>query len=352
MIDRNDLEAALESAREDQVSTSLFFILRSAPRKSRTAGEAPFDVLRARMTQAIADEFRHVLLGWIERLLANEDLGFADFDPFSTADRDKVERQAVAEVPGLSAMLARMDEPASIPFAKLNEGYFFKTLWAYAVFIHLPERRAVYFRKFSPARVVEGGGLLKAIVTNGALTKIQSSVFNFDEQADALVIGDEVLILQKTLFEQIFELTERIYGPQAKQAIQKLAQTGLLSDSTALETACEGDERKLKKLADIHQNIPLERITFEKLEAVQRDWRVDVELDAAARQIVVDPKKSWNILKLIDDDHLDSPMTRERYEVQSKRKIVPRPGAPSGRSRRATSPKTKAAPAAAGGPGT
>jgi hypothetical protein len=334
VIERKDLESALELTQEEGVSTSLFFILRSAPRKSRAADEAPYDVLRARMTQAIADEFRKALTGWLEGLLAHKEIAFVEFDPFSTTDRDTVERQDAAKVPGLPGMLARMDSPAGVEFANLNDGAFFNTLWAYAVFVHVARGRVLYLRKFSPSKVIEGGGALKAIVDRGALSKIESSVFNFDEQADALVIGDEVLILQKTLYEQIFELTEQIYKPQAEAAIEKLEQTGLLSDSAALEKACEGDEKKLKKLADINQNIPLERITFEKLEAVQRDWRVDVELDPAARQVVVDPKKSWNILKLIDDDHLSSPMTQERYEVQSKRKVTSRPGSPASRGKR------------------
>jgi len=340
MIERDDLQSALEMAQEQGVSTSLYFILRSGPKKSRAAGEAPYDLLRARMTQPIADEFRKALTGWLERLLANEELAFVDFDPFSTTDRNKAERQDVEEVPGLTEMLERMDSPADVEFANLDSGDFFNTLWAYAVFVHVARGRAAYFRKFSPSKVIEGSGPLKAFVDKGALTKIDSSVFNFDQQADALVIGDEVLVLQKTYFEQIFELTARIYGPQADAAIHKLAASGLLSDWKALEEACEGDEGKLKKLADIDKNIPLEKITFEKLEAVQRHWGVDVKLDPDSRQVVVDPKKAWNILKLIDDDHLSSPMTRERYEVQSKRKVPPRPGAPAGGGRRR---KTKSA---------
>jgi hypothetical protein len=334
MIERKDLESALEGTRGDGVSTSLYFILRSGPKKSRPADAPPFEVLRARMTQEIADEFRTTLTGWLERLLSNEDLSFIDFDPFSTAERNKVERQDAAGVPGLPEMLERMDAPNKINFANLSGREFFNSLWAYAVFVHAAQGRAAYFRKFSPSKVIEGGGALKAIVDGGALRKIESSIFNFDEQADALVIGDEVLILQKTLFEQIFELTERIYGPQAQKALEKLADSGLLSDWKALEEACEGDDGKLKKLADIDKNIPLELITFEKLEAVQRDWGVDVKLDPNSRQIIVDKKRSWNILKLIDDDHLSSPMTRVRYEVQSKRKVKPRPGSAATRSAR------------------
>jgi hypothetical protein len=312
-------------AQAGKAATSLIFILRTTAKPTQGAkADGVFELQRARMDKEIAQEFRRVLSGHLERLSSNTGLEFVPFDPHSITDGNRLEIEPVDRVPPLARLVKQMETPASIPFAKLND-HFFKSLWAYAVALHVADGPLAYFRKFQPSKVIRGGGL-KALVQKGTLTRIEDPVFNFDEQADALVLGTDVLILQKTLFEQMFELVRTLYAPLASQAVQKIAALDLIDDMQAFEQVCLKDERKQKKLADICQNVPFTQITFEKLSQVKGEWSVDVDLDPVARKILFDPAKAWNILKLIDDDYLRSPMTRERYEVQSKRKVQRRPG--------------------------
>jgi hypothetical protein len=331
-MDRASLESFLQTAKTRKAATSLIFLLRTTARGARADGS--FELQRARMDKEIAQEFRNVLSGHLERLATTADLDFVSFDPHSVSDGNRLEVEPVDRVPPLAHLVQQMETPASIPFAKLNDG-FFKSLWAYAVVLHVADGPLAYFRKFQPSKVIRGGGL-KALVQKGTLTRIEDPVFNFDEQADALVLGTDVLILQKTLFEQMFELVRTLYAPLASQAVQKIAALGLIDDMQAFEQVCQKDERKQKKLADIFQNEPFAQITFEKLSQVKEEWSVDVDLDPVARKILFDPAKAWNILKLIDDDYLRSPMTRERYEVQSKRKVQRRPGTAPRRRRRSS----------------
>ncbi len=288
------------------------------------------------MDKDIAKEFRGVLLAHIDKLATTDDLVFVKFDPYSVGDKPRMQTEAVRKVPVLSDLLKQMEKPAQVEYATPDDS-FFNSVWAYAVVLHIPNLQVAYFRKFQPSKVIRGGGL-KALLHEGTFTRIGDPVFNFDEQADAIVVEDEVVILQETLFEQMFELVGTIYAPLAKEAIQEIATLNLIDNVKGFEAACQNDERKQKKLADIHQNVRLDQITFDKLYQVADNWEVDVELDRSSRRIIFNESKTWGILKLINDDHLRSPITRERYEVQSKRKVQRRPRATRARQAPAATP--------------
>ena len=321
-LDRKRLDQAAADVRNGKAVTSLVFILRD---KTDAAAEKPsysYSVERAQMQRPVAEAFQAVLVKWLD-YAATSPAEIVPFDPFSDSDERRLETIAASEVPVLAELLALIQDGQAGQVINIEQidAAFLKRLWAYAVVSSVAGRRSLLFRKFLPQRVVHEAKALAFSFRQGYLSKLEDPAFNFDESADALVVGAEAIVLQKTLFEQIFDLAGQIYTPLAKKAIDSVREIGILSDPEGLATAVEADDNKLKKAADIGKNIDFSKVTWENLKKIQADYGVPLQLDEANRRIVNRPADAWSILKVLNDDYLRSEMTGELYEVQSKRRV-------------------------------
>jgi|CXWL01.1.fsa_nt_gi hypothetical protein len=288
-----------------------------------------YPVHRVPMLREVAEEFQGVLAGTIAELVAKlgGDGGEATrrlvpFDPFSESEEPRQEVIAIADVPVLASLVAEIRDGQEGQLEAIGriDDAFLDSLWGYAVVASRGGRRTLYFRKFLPSRVIRVAGLLKFMWRQG-FRKIEEPVFNFDENVDAVVVGGDALIIQKTLFEQLFDLVGKFYSPRAQEAIEKLREAAILDDVDRLSEACATDDNKVKKLAEIRQGIDFSRLTWSNLKKIQEDYGVGVELDDQKQQILFQPSAVWPLLKLLADDFLRSDLTGARYEVQSKRKV-------------------------------
>ncbi|MNY28066.1 hypothetical protein D3C86_1620190 [compost metagenome] len=153
---------------------------------------------------------------------------------------------------------------------------------------------------------------------NGNLSRLESDMFHFDERMDCFLCSDEVAILEKNSFEQIFDYNTH-YQALTQDAIERLEELGFLEGFEELANACIADRRKARKLATIIQNVDLQTLDFDRLRAVVEEWGVDVTVDEQSRTVVAERMRTWSLLKLLADDFLRSPLTNSRYEAQSKR---------------------------------
>jgi hypothetical protein len=347
-LDRKRFEQALADVRNEHAVTSLVFILRDkisgAPAEKASYSHS---VERAQMKDQVAATFRAVLEKWLAQMAASS-AEIVPFDPFSDSDAERLETISASEVPVLVQLLASIQDGQASQVAPIQEvdAKFLARLWAYAVVSSVEGRRNLYFRKFQPSRVVREDSPLGLSFRKGILSKLEAPAFNFDESADALVVGADALVLQKTLFEQIFDFAGQVYTPLAKQAIANIREIGILSDPNGLAAAIEADDNKLKKAANIGKSIDFAKLTWDNLKKIQENYGVPLLLDEENRRIVNRPADTWSILKVLNDDYLRSEMTDELYEVQSKRRVerptVKRPAAkkpqPAGRKKTAKAP--------------
>jgi hypothetical protein len=81
----------------------------------------------------------------------------------------------------------------------------------------------------------------------------------------------------------------------------------------------------LSKLAQIAEKPYLSKITMTDIKRVITKFGIDVTIakEAGVEKLVFEgsPAKRWNILKLLDDDYLNSMMTRLKYASNSKIQI-------------------------------
>jgi Kiwa KwaB-like protein len=281
---------------------------------------------QATMTGPVAGEFQNALCKHLKTLSGLTPVAFSNY---SLPQAGQVQVIPVKDVPMLRELIAKIRGGGllRLPQVAAINGKLLGALAAYAVIVESQGRRALYFRKSVPSRVIRADGAFKLFFDGQLLSKISTDVFSFDGQADAVVIEDEAFVFQRNYFEEMFDFVRTVYQPAADLAVAHIQDTAVLSDTLGFADACRGDVDKLRKLADIGQNIGRANLTWDAIQDVQAKWNVPVELDSQKRCIVFKKADTWSILKLLDDDYLRSDMTGALYEVQSKRRIK-RPGKP------------------------
>ncbi len=310
----NDIQFALKELQTTDMSASLFFLLREQRE------EIKYSVLRTRIVNEIAMEFKDIFIETLEKICHEPDLEFMEYEPLFMAVNSVIETIPIDMIPYCREIIAEMDAPYLLDYpVKIDEDFIHK-LWAYGVKLSDGNNSYYYFRKYWRRNVLQSGGRLRFFFDKGTFSRLESDVFSFDGKIDSIVLGSNMLILQKNLFEQIFRYLEH-YKKIADDILESLRQSDMIYGFQELAGACESDFRKMKKLAGISNNIDLSALSFDDLRDVARDFRLELKFDERTRKIFIEKKQEvWTFLKLIGDDLLKSPLTRNKYEAQYKKR--------------------------------
>lgn len=310
----NDIQFALKELQTTNMSASLFFLLREQRE------EIKYSVLRTRIVNEIAMEFKDIFIETLEKICHEPDLEFMEYEPLFMAVNSVIETIPIDMIPYCREIIAEMDAPYLLDYpVKIDEDFIHK-LWAYGVKLSDGNNSYYYFRKYWRRNVLQSGGRLRFFFDKGTFSRLESDVFSFDGKIDSIVLGSNMLILQKNLFEQIFRYLEH-YKKIADDILESLRQSDMIYGFQELAGACESDFRKMKKLAGISNNIDLSALSFDDLRDVARDFRLELKFDERTRKIFIEKKQEvWTFLKLIGDDLLKSPLTRNKYEAQYKKR--------------------------------
>jgi hypothetical protein len=303
-------------------TSNLFFVLRE---KEKVEGKSVYSlyVRWVGLTADVATELREVLGQWLEHTAPLDGLRFERFDPSFTPGGDAViATLPVTEVPDLPGLLAAMEAPGNRNELKRIDAEFLGALWAIAVRVDSGFGAVVYFRRFYGSKVAKVDQPLKFLFRGMKLSKSKTTVvFSFEDKLDALVVGDEVLVLNRNNFEQLFFMAERVYAPRAKKVKKELEDLRLVENFAELSDAIDRDPAKIKKTAEIARNVEAGQLEFLALKEIADEWEIPLELNEKETAFVATPKTTWPLLKLLADDNLESRLTKNKYEVSSKRRI-------------------------------
>jgi len=312
---KNDLENLLEKVNSAGEDPQIFFILRN-----RKNHHINYEVKRSRATKEVLQNFKEVLIKKLTFFCKKQDLNITDYDPNFLPDRTSIEIIQNDKIPEYNQLIDLMSSPENLDYFDKIDSDFIKSIWAYSVGIPIGNQSIYYFRKYSQGKVITKGGFINLFYSSGLLSKIDDDVLYFDDNIDSVSINSYMIILQKTLFEQIFSFTDK-YESLADTFLNYLKQSNLLSDFDKVADICKSDPQKIKKLASILlQDIDVLKIDYNKIKNVARRWNVELKFDDSSKKIIVEQSNVWNFLKLLGDDFLGSPLTQFKYEVQSKKR--------------------------------
>jgi hypothetical protein len=223
-------------------------------------------------------------------------------------------------VPNFTNIQQQIATHVNLPTLAEINAELLKQLWAYCVHIETSDSSMLYFRKYNKNKVIRPGGISSLIFGNGYLNKIEQDMFTFDSRVDCLFFNEEIVVLHKTNFEQIFDFMDK-FKALATQTFEVIENQGLIHNFEDFSEWCFSDAKKIRKLTDIFNKGYYESVSFDKVREMKAEYGLQFELDEVNQKIVCNNGKVvWEILKLYSDDYLTSRLTDNNYEAHSKTK--------------------------------
>ncbi len=278
------------------------------------------------LTDDLAEYFRSLPIALLKELKEKGRV-LQPYAVGSILDPQEIEYLALAEYADLSEQVAPLDSIADVPLFDRSPG-FAANLRFYTIIAQRPHATPVYFfRWYSPKQELSRSRHVAALFHQDRYDLIKEDVLLFDREIDCVIFDGAVFILNKGLFERIFRFFE---------LIQERAETTLVeieSKFTAhvrtlgfegFADACKRDIRKLKKLNEIAKKPYLHEIDIVAIQRVVERYphlRPLLGQDEGEQMLLFDGADPWLVLRLLDDGYLESIMTRQQYEVNSKRPL-------------------------------
>lgn len=158
----------------------------------------------------------------------------------------------------------------------------------------------------------------------GTYDRVKQKIFLFDDGVDCFSWNGYLFIKGVPAFQRIFGYFDALIQ-KAEQTIRSVVTRVSISNINNFTNACKTNPRMLAKLAQIAEKSYLKRVTMTDIKSVIADFGVDVKIikERGIEKLVFEgsPAKRWNILKLLDDDYLNSMMTKLTYESNSKTQV-------------------------------
>jgi Domain of unknown function (DUF4868) len=225
----------------------------------------------------------------------------------------------LAAYPEIAGPIQRLSQVEVLP---LFEGAreFVQRFKGFATVIAPHSQRVVFLRRAGPKKELGRNRSIALLFQNGTFNTVTDRVFLFDEDVDLIATGELAFVLHPSVLQALFP-TFTVVAERVAQTLTQLAP--LVGNFEDFRRAVDGQLQMRAKLMQIAQRPYLSRLTIDDLKAhiARRGLAVQVAARPDGSEgLVFDPSPAgrWVILKLLDDDYLDSVLTREQYEVNSK----------------------------------
>lgn len=298
-----EIKRKLDDASPDY--TGLFFITRKKRRE-----EIEYSVLRTEITADIGEALITIVKQQLSKLLETVDLEYIEYNPAINLDKNHVETIKREEVHYLDEILQDMNS-ADLNIFDMKQS---KNLWAYA--IKIGNSGITLFRKYTEKRILDIKGWIPLFVQNGVFNKLTDSILTIDKDIDCIYYDGKMFILDKIQFEKIFSFMDK-FILEIDANICHLEEKSLVDDITALQKLCESDPRKIKKLNKVLKSDILNSLNTKRISEINRQYNLDLNFTEDGK-IIVSHKNIWTVLRVLDDEYLESSMTDNKYEVHSK----------------------------------
>lgn len=317
----NGAEAALREITSIEPSNCDVFLTLA----SLTDGEIP-EFQRVIITKTVAEEFQNLALNALKGLAESsesDDLVLRDYDPGTLLASYEVECFRLSDDDPVANQIRAMGDPTKLD--KFDEDdKFIDNLRFYVTTLKPTSGKPVMlFRLYSMKKELGRSRLFAITRSKGQYDTVEDTVLLFDRIVDCVVCGDWLFILNKDRFQKIFKYFEEL-KKTARQTLEVIKAHVPIDDFPAFAKACEGQLQRLAKVKNIANKPYLKSLTIKDLKKVIRKYNLPIQTVGSGKdeKIHYDDSDKWGILRLLDDDYLESVMTGRTYEVNSKRALT------------------------------
>lgn len=188
----------------------------------------------------------------------------------------------------------------------------------YALVVDSKGVRATFLRKSGQFQLAKRRRLV-GLLDRAQMKAYTGAVYTFDGQVDAVLFGDHLVVVNPAPFKDLFSDAAAIQA-QFDQDVKTLNAQLPIANLKAFEDVCSKNPRMMTKLSRAMKRPYFPKLTLADLEDLIQRKGLDPGLVDPKGNLVFDGdiQRRWTILKMLDDDYLESKMTSSDYEVNSK----------------------------------
>ena len=282
---------------------------------------------RVNVTEAVADHFRETADSWLDKYrkaYQRNDLVLKTYEAQTKPDKHELECIALDKHDGIAQQIAALRDLSGLElFAASKE--FVDSLRFYSVVVTPPQKGSppiVFFRFYTPKKELGRSRSFGIFMKNGQYDVFNEGLFLFDSRFDCFSMDDSLYICNKDGFQKIFRFYELLLKT-AKKTLNTIETHIPIENFNEFSQACEGHLQKVAKLKNIASKPYLDKLTIKDLKKVIAKYKLPIKTvgKGTNEKLLFEPSDKWAILRLLDDDYLESMMTGESYEVTSKRTL-------------------------------
>ena len=206
-------------------------------------------------------------------------------------------------------------------FSSYKSEINFKNLKLFVIKITFENDVIYFFEEFKKTMKLDKN-LLTKITTGDALKfdEVKEEQLNLKFSMPCFYFGQEMSVLAKFSFERIFDYIYD-YQKTKKDNQDKISNLNILSDSVKFfEEIKEDDINKLRKFASIIDKGYYSKFTIEKIKILCKENNLSSKIIIKNDKIDVEKSKISTILKILNDDYLESKVTGNKYATNNKEK--------------------------------
>lgn len=290
-------------------------------------GDAPlpsFEILQ--LSDKLTDEFRGIVSEVLSRCnedFENGEVRVLPYDAGSKPERHELEYLDLGEHDGVRGQFKAISTLADLPSFRVEDS-FVDGLRFYVIVAQSGKAKPLFcFRAYHRKKELGRSGLIAALFGRGTFDKMTDTVLLFDRKIHCMSRGDTMLIFNKDSFHKIFRFFEELLKT-ADETLSTIRARVPISNFGDFAEACKSHLQMQGKLKNIASKPYLRDLEMKDIKKVLKrvpDLGVKIVKHDGQEMLEFDPKDKWAILRLLDDDYLDSIMTGSTYEVSGKRPI-------------------------------
>jgi hypothetical protein len=150
----------------------------------------------------------------------------------------------------------------------------------------------------------------------------EQAVITIPERIDCLWYRDTIFVFRSKRFEDIFDYLEQ-YKRHANTVLTGIDESELnIHNMGEFVESIEGDRRALRKMDSVRKRGLYEDMEQDDVEDVVDEFDLGVEVetndDGEWGITVPDLRQKWDVIRLLNDDHVVSYVTDLQYQVYGK----------------------------------
>jgi len=245
------------------------------------------------------------------------------YEPAYKPDDDELLYLELARASDLKSYTDPVAKPSGLPVFDDSKGFVDGLRFTVANY-RTPGGNASLFRRYSPSKELTRSRFRSVVFEGGTFNKFKKKVFLFDDHFDCVEYEGFLLIKSVGNFEWIFGYVAQLHA-LAQDVIKDIRGAVPIAGFAEFEAACLKQPQMTAKLASLAGRGYITSLNLEKCKEIikQFDLPIEVVSEHGIEKLQFDPapERRWLILKVLDDDFLNSDLTNARYESNSK---VPR----------------------------